>query len=133
MESGLLELGNKPRMTRSRRAAGELLWASRAAGTAAVGVASCQWCCCGRRELPAVLLWASRGSGGATVALWASWAAAGLLWGSRLPSRLPWASRLSGNLSYGCHSWRRPEEEGLEAVGFNFAYISTKKRRRLML
>ena len=127
MESGLLELGNKPRMTRSRRAVDGLLWASRAAGGAAVGVASCRRCCYGRHELSAMLLWASRAADGVAVALWASWAAAGLLWGSRLLSRLLWASRLPGNLlSCGCRSWRRPEEEGLEAAGFNFAYISNK-------
>ena len=34
-----------------------LLWASRAAGGAAMGVTSYRRCCCGRREPPTVLLW----------------------------------------------------------------------------
>ena len=158
-----MESGNKSRMSawrgagprrlrREKRAGCRQdccgLWASRAVGDVVVGVASCRRCCCGRRELPTVLLWASRAAGGADVGVTSCWRCCcghcelqvGLLWASRLPSRLPsgllWASRLSTRLlSWGCRSWRWPEEEGLEAwrLLVLISLYKQPKRHRLML
>ena len=55
----------------------------RAVGGAVVGVANCQRCCYGHRELLAVLLWASRATDGAAMSVVAAvavaiWAVVGI-------------------------------------------------------